>query len=161
MALQVAHTRKVRGGCKGENAMVPASALRVVIVDDDEVMRKLLRRTLERMGVMQIYTAKDGLEGIHLARSQRPDVILSDYDMPIMHGLQFLKAVREDPLLAKTAFILLSGVANSVVTSKAEELGADIVIMKPFLANDLKARIEALIYRLTGSNIEWEQTKSV
>ncbi len=62
--------------------MVAASALRVMIVDDDDGMRKLMRRTLERMGFSQIYTAKDGSEGLQLARSQTPDVIVSDYDMP-------------------------------------------------------------------------------
>lgn len=139
--------------------MVAASTLRVMIVDDDEDMRKLLRRTLERMGFSQIYTAKDGSEGLELARSQRPDVIVSDYDMPNMHGLQFLKAVREEPALAKTAFVMLSGVANDRVMEKAGELGANSIITKPFLAADLKLRLEALVHETTGSSIEWEVAK--
>ena len=136
--------------------MVAASALRVMIVDDDEGMRKLMRRTLERMGFSQIYTAKDGSEGLELARSQKPDVIVSDYDMPNMHGLQFLKAVRDEPALAKTAFVMLSGVANDEVKDKADELGANSILTKPFLAADLKRRLEALVHDLTGSKIEWE-----
>ncbi|MDP8913446.1 MAG: response regulator [Pseudomonadota bacterium] len=139
--------------------MVAASALRVMIVDDDEGMRTLMRRTLERMGFSQIYTAKDGSEGLELARSQRPDVIVSDYDMPNMHGLQFLKAVREEPALAKTAFVMLSGVANDRVIERAGELGANSIITKPFLAADLKHRLEALVHELTGSRIEWELSK--
>jgi two-component system chemotaxis response regulator CheY len=139
--------------------MVAASALRVMIVDDDDGMRKLMRRTLERMGFSQIYTAKDGLEGLQLARSQRPDVIVSDYDMPNMHGLQFLKAVRDEPELGKTAFVMLSGVANDKVIERAGELGANSIIAKPFLAADLKQRLEALIHEQTGSEIEWELPK--
>ena len=139
--------------------MVAASALRVMIVDDDNGMRTLMRRTLERMGFSQIYTAKDGSEGLQLARSQRPDIILSDYDMPNMHGLQFLKAVRDEPGLAKTAFVMLSGVANDRVIERAGELGANSVIAKPFLAADLKQRLEALVHELTGSRIEWEVPK--
>ncbi len=139
--------------------MVAASALRVMIVDDDDGMRKLMRRTLERMGFSQIYTAKDGSEGLQLARTQKPDVIVSDYDMPNMHGLQFLKAVREDPALAKTAFVMLSGVANDRVIEKAGELGANSIIAKPFLAADLKHRLEALVHELSGSRIEWELPK--
>ena len=139
--------------------MVAASALRVMIVDDDNGMRTLMRRTLERMGFSQIYTAKDGAEGLQLARSQRPDVIVSDYDMPNMHGLQFLKAVRDEPALAKTAFVMLSGVANDRVIERAGELGANSVIAKPFLAADLKQRLEALVHELTGSRIEWEVPK--
>ena len=139
--------------------MVAASALRVMIVDDDEAMRKLMRRTLERMGFSQIYTAKDGTEGLELARYQKPDVIVSDYDMPNMHGLQFLKAVREEPALAKTAFVMLSGVANDQVIERAGELGANSIITKPFLAADLKRRLEALVHELTGSEIDWELSK--
>ena len=139
--------------------MVAASALRVMVVDDDEGMRKLLRRTLERMGISQIYTAKDGSEGLELARSQMPHVIVSDYDMPNMHGLQFLKAVREEPALADTAFVMLSGVANDRVVEKAGELGANSIITKPVLAADLKQRLETLVHELTGSSTEWDPPK--
>ena len=140
--------------------MIAASALRVMIVDDDEGMRKLLRRMLERMGFTQIYTAKDGSEGLQLARSQTPDVIVSDYDMPNMHGLQFLRAVREDPAFAKTAFMMLSGVANGEVVKKACELGANSIVTKPVLADELKSRLGALVHELTGTAIEWNSPKA-
>ncbi len=140
--------------------MVAASALRVVIVDDEEVMRTLLRRILERMGFSQIYTAKDGSEALELARSKRPDVIISDYDMPNMDGLQFLKAVREEPALAKTAFVMLSGSGNTRVRQRAGELGANSIILKPVFPADLKDKLGALVHELTGSTIEWiEQAK--
>ncbi len=136
--------------------MVAVSALRVVIVDDDEIMRTLMRRTLERMGFSQIYTSKDGDEGLELAQSQRPDVIISDYDMPKANGLQFLKAVREEPALAKTAFVMLSGSTNSVVRQRAEELGANTIIIKPVFPADLQDKLGALVQELTGSTIEWK-----
>lgn len=135
--------------------MVAPSDLRVMIVDDEEVMRKLMRRTLERMGFAQIYSAKDGVEGLELAKSQRPDVIVSDYDMPNMHGLQLLKAVREEPSLDETAFVMLSGVANDTVTDRARELGANSIIMKPFLSADLKRQLETLVKEVKGSAIDW------
>ena len=138
--------------------MIAPSDLRVMIVDDDEVMRKLMRRTLERMGFAQIYAAKDGAEGLELAMSQRPDVIISDYDMPNLHGLQFLKAVREEPLLNRTAFLMLSGVANDTVTEKARELGANSIIMKPFLSADLKCQLERLVKELRGLAIDWSSS---
>jgi two-component system chemotaxis response regulator CheY len=127
-----------------------------MIVDDDPEMRQLVRRALERMGFTQIYTAKDGAEALPLALSQHPDLIIADYDMPMMHGLQFLKAVRQDPALEKTAFIMLSGVANEDVISKASELGANAFIAKPVSPAELKQRIGALHRELTGSDIAWQ-----
>jgi two-component system chemotaxis response regulator CheY len=135
--------------------MVAASAIRVMIVDDDAGMRQLVRRALERMGFTQIYTAKDGAEALPLALSQHPDLIIADYDMPTMHGLQFLKAVRQDPALEKTGFILLSGVANEDVVAKAEELGANAFIPKPVSPAELKLRIDGLFVALTGSGLDW------
>ena len=129
--------------------------MRVLIVDDDEEMRRLMRRMLERMGFSEIYAAKDGAEGLELARSQRPDVIISDYDMPSMHGLQLLKAVREEPAFSNTAFVMISGVANGAVTQKADELGASSIIMKPVLAADLQQRLGTLVRELTGAEVQF------
>ena len=135
--------------------MMPA-AIRVMIVDDEPMMLKLIRRALERMGFSQIYAAKDGAEALPLARSQRPDVIIADYDMPTMHGLQFLKAVRQDPLLQDTGFIMLSGVANQAVIEKAGELGANSFIAKPVSPAELKHHIDALVRGRTGSGVAWK-----
>ena len=137
--------------------MVPAAEIRVMIVDDDVAMRQLVRRALERMGFSQIYTANDGAEALPLALSQHPDLIIADYDMPTMHGLQFLKAVRQDPALAKTLFIMLSGVANDEVVDKATELGADAFIAKPVSPDELKQRIGALYRDRSGAAIGWER----
>ncbi len=136
--------------------MVAASALKVMIVDDEEVMRTLMRRTLDRMGISQIYTADDGSEGLELAWSRRPDVIIADYAMPNMDGLELLKAVREEPTFAKTAFIMLTGSANGVVRQRAGELGANSIIMKPVFPADLKDKLGTLVYELTGARIDWK-----
>ena len=145
----------------GEHAMVAASALKVVVVDDEEVMRTLMQRTLERMGISQIYAAEDGSEGLDLARSQSPDVIIADYAMPNMDGIELLKAVRELPAYAKTAFIMLTGSANNVVRQRAWELGANSVIMKPVFPADLRDKLEALVHELTGARIEWKSSKGL
>ena len=138
--------------------MVPVSDIRMLIVDDDPLMRDLLRRSLERMGFAQIYAAPDGAEALPLAQSQRPDVIVSDYEMPTMHGLQLLKAIRQDPELEKTGFIMLSGAANDAVANKAGELGANAFITKPFMADDLKQRIDAVFRETTGAAIDWTRS---
>jgi len=135
--------------------MVPAADIRVMIVEDDAEMRLLVRRMLDRMGFAQIYAAKDGAEALPLALSQQPHLIIADYEMPTMHGLQLLKAIRQEPALERTGFIMLSGVANEDVVRKAGELGADVFIAKPVEADALKARIGELFKALTGAEIAW------
>jgi two-component system chemotaxis response regulator CheY len=134
---------------------LPASAIRVLVVDDDEGMRALMRRTLERLGVNQIYAAKDGVEALVLAKSQLPDVIIADYDMPVMHGLQLLKAVRLDPELAACGVIMLSGIANAEVVTRARDLGAASFMMKPFCRDDLQKQIDTVVHELSGARIVW------
>jgi two-component system chemotaxis response regulator CheY len=143
----------VRAAREAREAMMPASAVRVMIVDDESIMRTLTRRMLERMGFTEIYSAKNGAEALPLALSQRPDLIIADYDMPTMHGLQFLKAIRQDPELEKTRFILLSGVANREVVQKAMELGADACVAKPIAPAELARRIDDVLRRQTGTGI--------
>jgi two-component system chemotaxis response regulator CheY len=133
----------------------PVSELRVLVVDDDEAMRALMRRTLERLGFNQIYAARDGAEALALAKSQRPDVIIADYDMPVMHGLQLLKAVRLDPALAATGVIMLSGIANAEVVTRARDLGAASFMAKPFCRDDLQRRIDKVVHDLSGARIVW------
>ena len=137
--------------------MVPPTDIREMIVDDDAEMRQLVRRMLERMGFAQIYVAKDGAEALPLAQSQQPDLIIADYDMPDVHGLQLLKGIRQDPTLETTAFIMLSGIANLDVVRKAEELGADIFIAKPVTPAELKERIDGLFRARTGQGIAWSE----
>ncbi|TFI56807.1 response regulator [Sphingomonas parva] len=137
--------------------MASAADIRVMIVDDDAEMRQLVRRMLERMGFTQIYAAKDGAEGLPLALSQHPDLIIADYEMPTMHGLQLLKAVRQEPALERTGFIMLSGVANEDVVRKAGELGADGYLAKPVTPADLKQMIDTLFRDLTGTGIDWPE----
>ena len=138
--------------------MASAADIRVMIVDDDAEMRQLIRRMLERMGFTQIYAAKDGAEGLPLALSQHPDLIIADYEMPTMHGLQLLKAVRQEPALERTAFIMLSGVANEDVVRKADELGADSFLAKPVTPAELKAKVNDLFRAVTGTGIDWPES---
>ena len=135
--------------------MIPVSDIRVLIVDDDDDARQLIRRVLECMGFAQIYAARDGAEALPLARFQHPDVVIADYDMPIMHGLQLLKALRQEAGLARNGFILLSAVANEEVVRRAAELGANRFLAKPVAPTKLRSDIEAVLRDLNGAEIRW------
>ena len=135
--------------------MIPASAIRVMIVDDESVMRTLVKRSLQHIGLKQVFEAKDGFEALPRVLEERIHIIISDYGMPVMNGLDLLEAVRNDPLLSKVGFIMLSGVTDNDVVRKAEQLGVNGYIIKPFSLIDLQHRLDNLFHKLNGSRIEW------
>ena len=130
--------------------MITASALRVMIVDDKGMMRSLLARYLERFGFTQIFFAANPREALPLAREKRVHMIISDYNMPGMNGLEFLTAVRSDPLLSKIVFIIVTGSGDCDVVRHAEVLGANAYIMKPVSQQQLHDKITELFGWLTG-----------
>ena len=135
--------------------MIPAPAIRVMIVDDDSGMRRLIRRSLQHVGLTQVFEARDGLEALSKVLEERIHIIICDYSMPVMNGLDLLEAVRNDPKLSKVGFIMLSGVTERDVIRKAEALGVNGYIIKPFSLVDLQQRLDNLFHKLNGSRIEW------
>jgi two-component system, chemotaxis family, chemotaxis protein CheY len=134
--------------------MVQASAVRLLVVDDDYMMRDLVRRSLERLGYSHIFDAKDGLEGLTIARERLPHIIISDYSMPRMDGIELIEAIRADPVLGKVGFVLLSGVADEATVRRAFELGVNSYIVKPFSMADLRSRMEAVFEQISGSTLD-------
>ena len=137
--------------------MIAASTIRVMIVDDKSMMRSLTRRCLERMGFTQIFEAADPLEALPIARANRIHLIISDYNMPGMDGLEFLQTVRNDALLSKVAFFMLSGSGDDALVRKSLKDGASGYIMKPFSMVDLQERLEALFGQLIGSRVNFRE----
>jgi two-component system chemotaxis response regulator CheY len=135
--------------------MIPISAIRILIVDDDATMRTLTRRSLQHLGCTKLFDAANPIEALPIARSVNPHVIISDYAMPRMDGLEFAASVRKDPKLSRVGFVLLSGVADASVLSTAVDLRIDSFIKKPFSIGGLKERLNGVLERLTGSEIAW------
>jgi len=133
--------------------MIPASAVRLMIVDDEASMRRLVRRSLEHMGFRDIFEARDGDEAVEVARSNRVHIMIADQGMAPMSGLQLLQVVRTDDVLSKMGFIMLSGSTDPDLVRRADELGANGFIRKPFSTLDLQQRLEALFLTLTGRRI--------
>jgi DNA-binding response OmpR family regulator len=138
-----------------DSASVTPDQIKVLIVDDDEMMRRLLGRALTSFGFTQIHFAEDGAAGLVVAEREAPDIIISDYHMPGMHGLEFVEAVRRNEALDQTAVIMLSAADDQIVIKGARNLGADTFMVKPFDRPDLKHLIETLYQRFNSSQIAW------
>lgn len=129
--------------------MPVAAALKVLVVDDQNSVRQMTRITLEQIGVRHIHEAENGVRAIDTASTQPLDLIISDYNMPEMDGMQLLQAVRGHPAARRIPFILVTGRGDRELVVKAAQAGANNYVVKPFTADILKTKIEQVIGRLS------------
>jgi CheY-like chemotaxis protein len=117
---------------------------KVLIVDDDPVSRKIVSKYLEKRDYY-VLTANDGLQGIDIALTELPNIVLTDIQMPIIDGYQLIVALRTHPQTAKIPVILMTEIANDASYQQATELGVKAYFAKPLKLNspDLILAIEA------------------
>lgn len=128
--------------------MPAASAIKVMVVDDQNSMRAMIRRTLQDIGFKDIRDKAGPAEALAAIRADRVHLIISDFNMPDMDGLQFLEAVRGDPVIGKTVFIMLTGSADRDIVQRAAALGVNNYVVKPFAPAALKEKIERVFGEL-------------
>ncbi len=118
----------------------------VLVVEDDPVILRLLEVNFELEG-FSVLLAHDGAEGIEMARSGKPDIIVSDIMMPRTSGLELVAAIRADDATRAIPVILLSAMAQTSDLKLGLDAGADDYITKPFEPLDLVDRVNALLAR--------------
>lgn len=116
---------------------------RLLIVEDNEMNRDMLARRLQRRGY-EVLTAIDGLEGVSLASTQQPDVILMDLSLPVMDGWEATRRIRADARTADIPVIALTAHALQSDHEEALQAGCDDVDTKPIDLERLIKKIEAL-----------------
>ena len=116
--------------------------VQILVIDDDATMRFLVTLVLRKQGY-EILQAKNGEEGLALARENAPALIICDWMMPEMDGLEVCKAIKSDPRFSATFFILLT--AREEVSDRIQGLdtGADEFLSKPIEATELQSRVRA------------------
>lgn len=129
--------------------MPSAVAIKVLVVDDQNSVRKMTRMTLEQIGFRHIHEAENGVQAMETASLQPLDLIISDYNMPEMDGLGLLRAVRGHPVARKVPFILLTGRGDRELVVKAAQAGVNNYLVKPFTAAILREKIEQVMGKLS------------
>ena len=112
----------------------------ILIIDDDRTVQVMLTRMLEKQGY-QVLTASDAEEGMSKAQQFHPALIICDWMMPQVNGLELCRRIKADPTLSTTFFILLTPLGSVAERVKGLDAGADDFITKPVEQNELKARV--------------------
>jgi CheY-like chemotaxis protein len=120
------------------------TAKRILVIDDEDDIRKLIQTCLEVMGGWQIITASSGIEGLNLAQSERPDAIILDVMMPDMDGLTTLERLQTNQITSSIPVILLTA-KGRFVDPKLTELGVKIVLNKPFNSLTIAEQVAAAL----------------
>lgn len=118
---------------------------RALVVDDDELTRKLIQRLLEREFEMEVETLANGLEGLEYMQAHHPPLLILDLMLPGMNGFEVLKELREDEMLADSKVILVSAKSRSEDIERGFDLTADEYITKPFQPKEFIARVRKLL----------------
>jgi two-component system chemotaxis response regulator CheY len=119
----------------------------VLIVDDDQFIRKLIATTLEDVSKFEVHEAADGLEALELAQEARPSLVFLDVDMPRLNGIETCRRLREEDAGGQLTIVMLTAAHGDSVESDAEEAGADMFLTKPFSPLELLRLVDQLSER--------------
>lgn len=121
--------------------------IKVLIVDDDHHMRKVVRTMLTAIGVREIYDASDGMSGLDLIRGIMPDVVILDWEMPHVGGAEFLRCVRlpDSFPVPNVPIIVLTGHGERSFVVEAMQLGANEYLLKPVSTRALFDRLASVL----------------
>ena len=126
-----------------------ANQLRLVIADDESIIRMNLRETLVGLGYLVVGDAGDGVSAIHLARELRPDLVIMDIKMPKLDGIAAAKVLTEENI---APVLLLTAYSDRELVDRAREAGVVNYIVKPFREAELLPAIEIALARFVEFN---------
>lgn len=123
--------------------------LSVLIVDDNQYMRKIVRNLLTNIGVRRVFEASDGIDGLDAIRIVSPDVVILDWELPLLNGGEFVRIVRSPGVFPQcdVPIIMLSSYGERWRVIEAVRIGVNEYLRKPVSAQALLDRLTAIIAR--------------
>ena len=120
-------------------------AMPILIVDDYKTMLRIIRNLLKQLGFENVDDASDGSEALQKMKEKKYGLVISDWNMEPMTGLQLLREVRGDNKLAETPFIMITAESKTENVVAAKEAGVNNYIVKPFNAATLKTKLVSVV----------------
>jgi two-component system chemotaxis response regulator CheY len=125
-------------------------ALKILVVDDFSTMRRIICNLLRKLGFNDIAEADDGSTALSILRQKPFDLVVTDWNMPGMQGLDLLKAVRADPRLQHIPVLMVTAVARREQIIEAAQAGVNGYVVKPFTAATLEEKITRIFERIAA-----------
>ena len=116
--------------------------MKILVVDDFSTMRRIVKNILKQIGFANIEEAEDGNSALARLRLGGYDLVISDWNMPNMSGLELLKAIRSDSALSSVPVLMVTAEAKKENVVEAIKSGVNNYVVKPFTADVLKDKIE-------------------
>lgn len=120
--------------------------LTALVVDDQELMRSVTVNQLRAMGWGKVLSAKNGADGLKFMRAQKVDAVLSDWNMPVMNGVEFLRAVRAEPRWQRVPFLMITSETERGRIQDVITAGVSGLLVKPYNAITLRERLERALH---------------
>lgn len=119
--------------------------MKILVVDDSKAMRMIVIRNLRQAGYgdATVLEAENGVQGLEKAKAEEPDLILCDWNMPEMNGIEFLRALRGEGRTTTFGFVTSEG--NAAMREQAIAAGASFLLAKPFSADDFSELLAGVL----------------
>lgn len=119
--------------------------MKVLVVDDFATMRRIVKNILTQLGFKNIVEADDGATAVDLLKNEKVDLIISDWNMPKMTGLELLKKIRADEKYSKHPFLMVTAEAQKQNVIEAVQAGVSNYVVKPFTAEAISEKLKKII----------------
>ncbi|NWH03489.1 response regulator [Desulfobacter latus] len=121
------------------------TSIKILIIDDFATMRRILKNILKQLGFKNLVEADDGTTALSVLESQKIDLIISDWNMPKMTGLELLKKVRASSEYKKTPFLMVTAEAQKQNVIEAVQAGVSNYVVKPFTAEAISDKLKKIL----------------
>ena len=122
--------------------------IKILVVDDFSTMRRIIKNLLRDLGFNNTAEADDGLTALPMLQSGGFDLLITDWNMPGMQGIDLLKAVRADPKLSAMPVLMVTAEQKKEQIIEAAKAGVNGYIVKPFTAATLKEKLDKIFERM-------------
>jgi two-component system, chemotaxis family, chemotaxis protein CheY len=122
--------------------------IKILVVDDFSTMRRIIKNLLRDLGFVNADEADDGLTALPMLQAGSYDLLITDWNMPGMQGIDLLRAVRADPKLSAMPVMMVTAEQKKAQIIEAAQAGVNGYIVKPFTAATLKEKLEKIYERI-------------